>query len=420
MKSKIRVIAAIIMFTVLIAWAAYSRFVSRDGCYICAHSTSIAEVDPALASADNNFAFRLFSELNNDEKFERNVFISPSSISLALSMTLNGAGGSTAQSMLKILGFGSMGLEDINKGNANLMRSLERGDPKVEISIANSLWLDNEGDFKKDFLSRTVRAYQAEVDTIDFTSPGAARTMNGWVNRATRGYIRDMVDPSSLGDDTAMLLINAIYFNGKWTKPFKPEATSDMPFHLPDGSEKQVKMMNDSDKYHYMENSQFQAVSLPYGDKRFSMYVFLPSKESSLAEFCKLMDSANWNKWVSAMKEREGSIRLPRFKMEFDIRLNKILSRMGMSDAFAETADFIGMSDMKPLYIGPVLHKTFLEVDEQGTKAAAATHVMMMEASIASRVGEPPFLMIVDRPFFCAIVDNQSGLILFMGAIPNP
>lgn len=380
---------------------------------------SFTSIDPKLVSADNDFGFRLFSKLNGDEQFKRNLFISPSSISLALSMTLNGAGGSTAKSMSKVLGFDGMKLDEVNKGNANMMKSLEYSDPKVEISIANSLWLDKDFTFKKEFLNRTVRAYQADVETLNFTAPDAARKVNGWVSKSTKGNIKEIVDASMLNDLTAMLLVNAIYFNGKWTKPFKPESTSDMSFHLSDKSSKQVRMMYDSDKYRYMENSEFQAIRLPYGDKRFSLYVFLPSKKSDLKGFCKSLNSANWRKWISLMNEKEGEIKLPRFKMEYNVGLDKTLSQMGMADAFQQTADFRGMSDIKTLYIGHAIHKTFLEVDEQGTKAAAVTAIDMAVGSVYV-TGNQPFVMIVDRPFFCAIIDNQSGLIMFMGAITNP
>ncbi|MHB1457372.1 MAG: serpin family protein [Armatimonadota bacterium] len=418
MKSKIHVIAAIILFVVLIAWAAYSRFVTRDGCFICAHSTTNTEIDPSLASADNDFAFKLFSALTKDEGLMENIFVSPPSISLALSMTLNGAGGSTAQSMSKTLGFESMQLEEINSSNANMMRSLENGDPKVEISIANSLWLSKDGDFKKDFLGHTVRAYQAEIDTLDFTSPGAAKMVNRWVSKSTRGNIRDIVDSSSLNSDTVMLLINAIYFNGKWTKSFDPSKTHNRPFYSPHGH-KSVKMMRNSGKYRYAEGSDIQAISLPYGDKRFSMYIFLPSKVDGLKKFRKELNAENWKKWLASMGTCSGQIMLPRFKMEYDSSLKEILSQMGMSNAFKQSADFAAMSDMKPLFIDDVIHKTFLEVDEKGTKAAAVTRVSMAKSAVMEAPGHS-FLMIVDRPFFSAIVDNQSGLILFMGAITNP
>ncbi|MHB1457370.1 MAG: serpin family protein [Armatimonadota bacterium] len=422
MKSKLIVVSAIIILAlVAIVWAARPKTSSQEDIK-CAHIETVVgsslKIDPKLSAADNDFAFKLFSKLNDAEKFKRNVFVSPASISLALSMTLNGAGGKTAESMSKVLGFEGMKLEEINKGNANMMKSLENGDPRVEISIANSLWLKKDLTFKKDFLDRTCRTYQAELETLDFTSPGAAKMVNRWVSKSTRGKISEIVDSSSLDNATAMLLINAIYFNGKWTKPFEPEATSDMPFHLADGSEKQLKMMSDREKYRYAENSDFQAVNLPYGDGRFSMCVFLPSKGSSLAEFCKSLDSANWSKWVSTMSEKEGMIKLPRFKMEFDVSLKNTLSQMGMADAFSQSADFSGMSDTASLLIDDVIHKTYLEVDEKGTEAAAVTSVEM--AVTAAVVHDEPFSMIVDRPFFCAIVDNQSGLILFMGAITNP
>lgn len=422
MKSKLIVVSAIIILAlVAIVWAAQPKTASQEDIR-CAHIEKVVgsnpSIDPALASAANNFAFSLLGKLNEDEKFKRNLFVSPPSISLALSMTLNGAGGKTTESMSSVLGFQTMQLDEINKGNADMMKSLEKGDSKVEISIANSLWLKKDLAFKKSFLERTCRAYQAELDTLDFTSPVAAKKVNRWVSKSTRGKIREIVDPSSLDDATAMLLINAIYFNGKWTKPFEPEATSEMPFHLTDGSEKQVRMMSNRDKYRYTESPDFQVVSLPYGDKRFSMYVFLPSKGSSLAEFCKSLDPASWSKWVSVMREKEGVIKLPRFKMEFVVSLKETLSQMGMADAFGQSADFSGMSDAASLMIDDVIHKTYLEVDEKGTVAAAVTSVEM--AVMGAVVHDEPFSMIVDRPFFCAIVDNQSGLILFMGAITNP
>lgn len=422
MKSRRITLSVIIIVGIILIWAAYSKAHSNDGCILCLHigrmASSFTDIDPALASADNDFAFRLFGEITDDKGFMENIFVSPPSISLALSMTLNGAGGSTAQSMSKTLGFESMRLEDINSNNSNMMRSLENGDPKVEMSIANSLWLSKDGDFKKDFLGHTVRSYQAEVDTLDFTSPGTASRVNRWVSRSTRRNIQNIVDSSSLNSDTVMLLINAIYFNGKWTKPFNPSKTYDRPFYLLNGH-KIVKMMQNSGGYSYAEGSGLQAISLPYGDKRFSMYIFLPSKVDGLNDFCKELNAANWKKWLASMGTCTGQIMLPRFKMEYDSSLKEILSQMGMSDAFRQSADFAAMSDMKPLFIDDVIHKTFLEVEEKGTKAAAVTRVSMAKSAVMEAPGHS-FLMIVDRPFFCAIVDNQSGLILFMGTITNP
>lgn len=215
-----------------------------------------------------------------------------------------------------------------------------------------------------------------------------------------------------------MFLINAIYFKGKWMNEFDKSQTADQPFTLADGRQKQHPMMSQRGDYRYTENQQFQAVSLPYGKGRTSLYVFLPKPNSNLADFQKTLTAENWQTWMKTFSKREGSIQLPRFKMEYEIQLKKSLSALGMGIAFDPLkADFSNLSETSTR-IDEVKHKTFVEVNEEGTEAAAVTSIGIRATSAQMEVA--PFSMTVDRPFFCAIRDNKTGEILFMGEIVNP
>ncbi|MCY7279144.1 MAG: serpin family protein, partial [Phormidesmis sp. CAN_BIN44] len=218
--------------------------------------------------------------------------------------------------------------------------------------------------------------------------------------------------------DQVMFLINAIYFKGKWMNEFDKSQTTDQPFTLAGGRQKQHAMMSQRGDYRYTENQQFQAVSLPYGKGRTSLYVFLPKPNSNLADFQKTLTAENWQTWMKTFGKREGSIQLPRFKMEYETQLRKSLSALGMGIAFDPSkADFSNLSATSTR-IDEVKHKTFVEVNEEGTEAAAVTSTGIRATSAQMDVA--PFSMTVDRPFFCAIRDNKTGEILFMGAIVDP
>jgi serine protease inhibitor len=366
-----------------------------------------------LVSASTAFGLSLYREILSDYAME-NVFISPASIALALAMTYNGAAGTTEQAMARTLELEGMSLQEINDAGQILLNKLQDAGPDVELSIANSLWLKRDFKFHKDFIQRNRTYFGAEVfNHLD------ASEINDWVKANTKGKIEKIIDRISSNDIAC--LVNAIYLKGIWTKEFDEGKTKDEIFHLPDGEEKKIPMMKQSGKYLYLKGEGFQAASLPYGDGRTSMYVFLPDRDSSLETFNTSVSPENWNKWMSGFVERDGHIALPRFKVKFRISLKKTLKELGMDVAFSPNhADFSNMCSLSSgnVYISDVLHKTFLEVNEEGTEAAAATGVVMKLTSVQTT--EEPFRMVVDRPFFIAIRNNETGLILFMGSILDP
>jgi serine protease inhibitor len=363
------------------------------------------------------FAFKLFAELTKSN-VERNVFISPASVALALAMVCNGARGETARAIARTLELGDTDQDSLNRSSAALIDSLHKFDPHVALAIANSLWARQDVSFAANFLQRSQEFYQAAVANLDFGDPRAAATINEWVARNTGGKIKTIVD--QIDGSAILFLINAIYFKGSWAKPFDPRRTRDMPFTLSGGRQKLHPAMAQTGKFDYYAFPGFQAISLPYGSGRASMYIFLPEQRSSLRAFRRELSHKSWDTWLRHFRQTEGTIVLPRFKLEYAATLNDALKSLGMAIAFdGRRADFSAMlADGKPAAtIDEVKHKTFVEVNEEGTEAAAATSIGMVRMTMAP---QRSFSMVVDRPFFCAIRDNQTGALLFMGTIVEP
>jgi serine protease inhibitor len=374
------------------------------------------KTDAKIVESSNKFGFKLFSELLKNDRGENNIFISPSSVAIALAMTYNGASGSTQQAMAKTLELQGINLPEINSSYAaTLKQLLDNSDPKVQLNIANSLWANQDVSFGPDFLQRIRFFYKAKVSNLNFKDAGAPSIINNWVKENTSGKINKIVE--TIEPNQVLFLINAIYFKGKWSNEFDKNQTAPYPFYITSGKQKQHPMMSQNGDYRYFESNQFQAVSLPYGkDGKFSFYIFLPKQNSNLNAFYQNLSIKNWEKWMAQFSKQKGFIRLPRFKTEYDITLNDALKTLGMEEAFSNKANFSGMG--KNFAISEVKHKTFVEVNEEGTEAAAATSVGIVTTSL--RQEPEPFRMIVDRPFFCAIRDNQTGNVLFMGSIIDP
>jgi serpin B len=373
------------------------------------------KTDAKIIESSNKFGFKLFSEVLKNDR-EKNVFISPSSVAIALAMTYNGASGTTQLAIAKTLELQGLNLPEINSSyKAALKQLLDNSDPKVQLKIANSLWANQDVSFRPDFLQRTQDFYQAKVSNLNFQDAAAPSIINNWVKENTNGKIDKIIEKIEPLD--VLFLINAIYFKGKWSKEFDKNQTAQYPFYITPSRQKQLPMMSQDGDYRYYENNQLQAVSLPYGkDGKFSFYIFLPKQNSNLNAFYQNLNVENWEKWITRFSKQKGFIRLPRFKTDYDVTLNDALKSLGMEEAFSNKANFSGMG--KNFAISQVKHKTFVEVNEEGTEAAAATSVGIVATSLRD---EPePFRMIVDRPFFCAIRDNQTGSLLFMGSIIEP
>ncbi len=373
-------------------------------------------IEPGVVEANTKFGFNLFNEILNTEE-NKNVFISPFSVSLALAMTLNGAAETTEQAMTDTLQLQGNDTETINTSYALLLQALKTSDPKVTLAIANSLWAHQHFTFNQDFLQRNTDYFGAEVSTLDFADANSVNTINQWVNTNTNGKIDkilDQIDPNEV-----LFLINAIYFKGAWQTEFDPAKTRDNTFTLADGSQKQVPMMTRQDSYPFYYASDFTAISLPYGEGRVSMYIFLPSQNASLDQFLGNLNAENWQNWISQFREQKVWLQIPKYKFEYKTNLNDVLKALGMGMAFDENAANFsrmlpdGTKTTKNLYISKVDHKTFVEVNEEGTEAAAVTNV-----GIAATSAPPQF--IVDRPFFFAIHDNETKTVLFMGTVVDP
>jgi serine protease inhibitor len=367
-----------------------------------------------LVSAYENFGFQLLSQLMMHNA-NQNLFISPLSIAIALAMTYNGSGGTTKESMARVLGLEELSLEEVNVANHLLLSMVDNFDSQVELEIANSLWIGQAFSLQEDFVQRLKLAYGSEVANLDFSDPGkAAAAINHWVAEKTKKNIQELVAPEILNEDVALVLVNGIYFKGSWTQEFYKHTTVQQNFTLLDGS-CQVNMMSQTDYYFYCEQEGFQAISLPYGNEDVSMYIFLPSQSSSLEEFQVMLTAENWQNWMSCFKKIYGIVELPRFKVEYDTSLKNTLTDLGMGVAFTSDANFDRMG-VEGLRIGHVVHKAVIEVNEEGSEASAATAVVAPE-ECSRGYG---FSMIVDRPFFHAIRDNRKGALLFMGFVFNP
>ncbi len=374
------------------------------------------EVDHRLVTANNDFGFRLLKELVSESK-GKNVFISPASISLALSMTYNGASGTTKDAMAKALAINRLSIDELNKASAALLDNLNGPGPGVELSVANSLWARKGVDFKPEFMSRNREFYKAQIETLDFSSPSAVRTINSWASDKTSGRIDRIIDEDRVDDLNILFLINAVYFKGTWTHRFDRKRTENALFHLDDTSSVNVPMMRQEGRLAYRRSYTFEAVALPYGSGRIKMYVFLPSRGTTLAALIDALNAETWEEWLSGFDENKVRVFLPRWKLQCETQLPEVCKRLGMGVAFdPDKSDFRAMcacDTRNNVYISAFNQRTFIDVNEEGTEAAAATLELFRARSGCPEVR-------VNRPFFLAIVDNKTGSILFAGAITDP
>ncbi len=382
-------------------------------------ATALAAASP-LSAADNGFGFKLLQLLAQDETAQ-NIFISPYSASTVLHMVGNGAAGQTKTEMQQVLETANLSDADVNAANAKAARYFNNQDTNlVLLSANNAIWYRPSFTVNPDFIAANRNHFEATVDPLDFTDPQAANVINHWAETKTHGKITHLADGMIDPRNTEMILANAVYFKAKWAVPFEVRGTRDQPFYLRDGSQKTAPMMQQTRSFTYQRGADFQVIRLPYQNQDLAMYIFLPDTNSTPE---KLLSTFNGGEWQNVIKpaftNEQGLLEFPKFKLEYKVQLKDPLETLGMKDAFDLTrANFSGIAPQQ-LCISAVLQKTFVDVNEQGTEAAAATIVGMERNAIMM---PPPnqFEMIVNRPFMFLIADDHTGIILFMGVVNHP
>ncbi len=373
----------------------------------------LTSAETEIIGSVNTFALKLLKEINTNQEPNENIFISPLSVSYALGMTYNGADGETKDAIANTLDFSGLPENEINDSYRSLTELLTGLDNNVEFSIANSIWYRNGFSVEQPFLKTCSDFFLAEVAGLDFNQPSAVSTINTWVVDATNGKITDLVTPP-INPLTVMYLINAIYFNGNWTTQFEPENNTTAAFSLVDGSSKSVDMMNMTEFFLICSGSNFEMLEMPYGGEAFSMMILMPNPDTDINTLITGLTYGDLEKLYRDESSRETIISVPKFKLKYELEMNDVLKALGMEIAFSQgEADFSRINPSESLFISKVKHKSFVDVNEVGTEAAAATSV---EVSLTSA----PYMFTVNRPFIFLIREKFSNTILFMGKIVEP
>ena len=378
-----------------------TRFTCSDNIKIC-----------DLAYDNNDFGLGIFRVLH-DKSPETNIFISPFSISTALSMTLNGAGGDTKNEMMNSLKYINWHNDSLNSAYRDYLKLLPELDKDVKMSNANSIWYRDGFNVLPEFLTVNNNFFSAEIKNKDFSKGSTINEINLWVENKTGGKIKDIlnsIDPASV-----MFLINAIYFKGQWKYKFEKKNTLNESFYLENGNTTTVEMMHGSEmNLPYFRNEKFSMIDIPYGDSVFSMTIILPEYNYSVDDVIKEFNITNWENTLSKMSTTKIDVGIPKFKIEYREYLKPFLKDLGMVKAFQPgIADFSKINGNHDLYIDEVIHQSFVEVDEEGTEAAAATVVVINVTSTGNN-------FVANRPFVFMIRENSTGSILFIGKLMNP
>ena len=369
-----------------------------------------------VIEADKAFGFELFREVYGLSQAE-NLMISPLSVSYALGMTYNGANGTTLDAFNDVLHFGDLTTQEVNESYKDLMDQLLTLDEQVEFSLANSIWYKEGFQVLAEFIQTNKDYFDAAVEEIDFDDPQTVEIINQWIEDKTNDKIKDMLD--AIPADAVMYLINAIYFNATWKYEFEKDKTYTGDFRKSESVTSQAEYMRVSGDFNYTANADFSAVELPYGDSTFSMVVMLPAQDKELSDLVDQLDTENWDSWFTASWVTGVQVDLPKFKYEFKDLLNSPLTNLGLGVAFtAGEADFTRIHPDGNLYISRVIHQTFIDVQEEGTEAAAAT---IVEVNLTSAGGSGnPINFKADRPFLYVIKENSTGAIVFIGSVGSP
>jgi serine protease inhibitor len=361
----------------------------------------------------DNFGFSLLERL--EVSGSKNLLISPASIEFALGMAWTGAGGETAQAMSRLLGIDRSSREAALSKLTDLRATLENPGSGITLKVANAAWIDDSVQLNKGFSTDLAATFKTKLESVRFHDSNTISKINDWVSEATGGKITRLLENPPV---PPMFLANAIYFHASWNTPFRKESTQSQPFYPTSGANLTVQMMQQKGLFPYAKGPGYQVVALPYVDDRFAMYCFLP--DQGVNALVEALKKTSWSDLSRTLHPMDGSVALPKFKIQYGTGLNEPLTNLGIGIAFDRNrADFTRMIDgLDKLYIGGVLHKTFLEVDEEGSTAAAVTGIQMRATAMMRPKQE--FNLVFNRPFIVAITDNKTGIILFLGNISDP
>jgi serine protease inhibitor len=386
--------------------------------YICAVLAGSCRADgaPSIVVSDAAFSFNLLRQLAQDRP-GTNISISPYSAATVLQMVGNGAVGRTQAEMQQVLGTSGLSSANVNAAHKSVASALTSANGQVVLEKADAIWYQSGIKIRPEFLAVNQEFYDATVDALDFSDPHAAQVINDWARDKTHGkitHIADgMIDPGS----ARLFLADAVYFKGKWSHPFETKDTQERPFNLRSGDRKPVPMMAQTRSFSYLDGSDYQAVRLPYAGENLAMYVFLPVRDSSLADLVEKLTGDTWERIRRQFRNADGTVLVPKFKVEYSTELKRPLESLGMKLAFyAGRADFSGIAPH--LYISAAIQKTFVDVNEEGTEAAAVTGIVATTTAV--RLPSQPFQMLVDRPFLFLIEDRPTQTILFVGLVFDP
>ncbi len=385
-----------------------------------------------VAEGNNQFALQLYRKLQDDKG---NLFFSPYSISTALAMTYAGARGVTQEQMARTLCL-PISKEVVEKMNpyevplsqeqlaqvfGKTIQDLNKrgGGGKYELRIANALWGQRDYEFLPAFVELVEKQYGGTLRNVDFVAAAdqARQTINAWVAGQTNDKIKDLIAPGVLNAMTRLVLTNAIYFKGNWASQFEKDQTQDQPFTLLEGTHVQVPMMSQENRFGYAETEVLQTLEMPYRGDELSMVILLPKKADGIKALEQELTVESLSKWLGTIRRRQVTVVVPKFRMTSKFSLAQVLQSMGMTDAFTDRADFTGMAPRRELFLSAVIHQAYVDVNEEGTEAAAATGAVVGVTSIGPN--ETPVFR-ADHPFLFLIRDKTTGSILFLGRVMNP
>lgn len=384
----------------------------------CMAVTGKEQGTASIISGNTEFAFDLYARLKDNPG---NLFFSPYSLSTALALVYAGSDGTTKDQMAATLHFDDSIPDNrfhklFGQLAATLNQQGQKGD--YELSIANALWMQKDFQFQSAYLRQMESCYDADFETVDFEKNPeiVAQKINRWVEEQTNHKIRELFKPDSLNDRTRLVLTNAVYFKGDWMTQFPKDNTKDTQFYINKSDTVDVSMMYQKEKFRFADSGDILVLQLPYQGKSLSMLILLPKDIDGIRKLEQQLNPDQLDRWQKELRKQEVMVYLPRFKTTCEFALADMLKKMGISEAFTDAADFSGMSKYEGLFISDVVHKAFVEVNEEGTEAAAATGISVGVTSIPAA----PTMFCADHPFIFMIQDNNTGSILFIGRVADP